>query len=135
MATPNDSKVFNPLDFTIDPKQTNIILSNISVTLISAGGRDLAWSVSADQYNKTHSIDQRKYGTVYMQLLNGKGGVIPTPTSGPLAFNPSHEGCLSMPQQLWQGTAQGFPGNNDVLASVVNVRFTCENITHKTDDC
>lgn len=123
------SKTFSPPDFTIDPAQANIILSKIKVTLEENGGGVLAWTFSANQYNRTHATGSPNNATVYVDLMNAAGGVIP---GGRIVFHPSHLGCRGGSVQVWSGQEPDYP---DALATISDVRLACQAITYDVDPC
>jgi hypothetical protein len=127
------SRTFNAPDFTVDEIQTNIILTKIVVTVSSDGSGVVGWTVSADQYNRTHATGQPDHGTVYVDLMNANGGVIPT--NDRISFHPAHSGCRGMPNQVWEGQSSGFPPDGDLLNAIVQVRLACERITYDVDPC
>jgi len=94
---------------SIRTKQT-FILSNIKVGLFADDNAGVvSWSLSADQYNKTESHDNPSNGTLYLNLLNEAGAVIPSSSGKKIAMFPAHSHCREQGTQVWQGKAYGYP--------------------------
>jgi hypothetical protein len=132
---PTPPKTFTPPDFTIDQWQTNITLSDIKVTLYAGEPGSIIWSVSADQYNRTHATGTPNNGTVYVYLTDAAGGVIPSSRNERITISPGHTGCREQGHQVWQGTVGGFPDDGNLLATIAGVKLACERITYGTANC
>ena len=128
---PIPSKTLTPPNFTIDRNHVNITLSNIKVTIIADIGV-VSWSLSADQYNRTHAIGSPNNATLYIDLLDRDGGVIPGQR---ITASPSHLGCREEPNQVWEGQATGYPFEGSLLDTIVNIRLSSDDITYNVAPC
>ncbi|MGY0573572.1 hypothetical protein ACTGJ9_022875 [Bradyrhizobium sp. RDM12] len=127
---------FTPPDFTIDPGQANIVFSNIKVAIFADDAvGSVSWSLSADQYNKTQSNDKPHNGTLYLNLLDDRGAIIPSSTGKKITMFPGHTHCRNQGNQVWQGTAYGYPTGQDLLTLIKNVSLSCEAITYVVGPC